>query len=48
MEKGKAGVEVESDREFHFGHRDSFSKHPNGCCVSKLGVEFRREVWVEM
>lgn len=30
MEKGKAGVEVESDWEFHFGHMDSFSKHPNG------------------
>lgn len=31
VEKGKAEVEVEeSDREFHFGHMDSFSKHPNG------------------
>lgn len=27
--EGKAGVEVESDRKFHFGHVDSFSKHPN-------------------
>lgn len=30
MEKGKVGVEVESDQEFHFGHMDSFSKHPDG------------------
>lgn len=48
MERGKAVVEVERDQEFHLDMLEISVNIQMDYCISKLCIEFRRELWMVM